>query len=101
MSLTDILTIIIIIFVLFELIEHGLFPLVWTIIVRNRKPLTGIESMVGKEVKVVTWQDTNGMVFINGELWKAASDDLLLPGDKATIEKIDGLLIRVKHRKDD
>jgi membrane-bound serine protease (ClpP class) len=101
LSLTDILTIIIIIFVLFELIEHALFPLVWSIIVRNRKPLTGIESMVGKEVKVVTWQDTKGMVFINGELWKAVSDDLLLPGDKATIEKIDGLLLMVKHCNDD
>ena len=101
MSLTDILTIIIIIFVLFELIEHVIFPLVWSIIVRNRKPLSGIESMVGKEAKVVKWQEANGMVFINGELWKATSDDPLLPGDKATIEKVDGLLLKVNHRKDD
>lgn len=101
MSLTDILTIILIIFVLFELIEHVLFPLVWSIIVRNKKPLTGIESMVGKEAKVVKWQDTNGMVFINGELWKATSDYPLLPGDKATIEKVDGLLLRVNPHKDD
>ncbi len=101
MSLTNILTIIIIIFVLFELIEHVIFPIVWSIIVRNRKPLSGSESMVGKEAKVVKWQDTKGMVFINGELWKATSDDPLLPGDKVTIEKVDGLLLRVNHRKDD
>lgn len=95
MSVTDILTIIIIIFVIFELVEHVLFPLVWSIIVRNRKPLIGIESMVGKEVKVEKWQDKDGMVIINGELWKATSDDPLLPGDNATIEKVDGLLLRV------
>jgi membrane-bound serine protease (ClpP class) len=87
--------------VLFELIEHVIFPIVWSIIVRNRKPLTGIESMVGKEAKVVKWKDANGMVFINGELWKATSDDPLLPGDEATIDKVDGLLLKVNHRKDD
>ena len=56
--------------------------------------------MVGKEVKVEKWQGTNGIVFINGELWKATSDGLLLPGDKAIIEKVDGLLLRVKPRND-
>ena len=99
LSLTNILTIVIIIFVLFELIEHVIFPIVWSIIVRKRKPLSGIESMVGQEVKVVKWQDTKGMVFIKGELWKATSDDPLLPGDYATIEKVDGLLLSVNPRK--
>ena len=98
MSLTGILTLIIIIFVLYELIEHIVFPLVWSIIVRNRKPLIGIESMVGKEVKVEKWQGKNGVVFINGELWKATSDAPLLPGDKAIIDKVDGLLLSVKAR---
>ena len=101
MSLTDILTIIIIIVVLFELIEHVIYPLVWSIVVRNRKPLIGIESMVGKEVKVEKWQGTNGIVCIYGELWKATSDGPLLSGDKAIIEKVDGLLLRVKPRNED
>lgn len=99
MNLVNILTIVVIIFVLFELIEHIIFPLVWTIIVRKRKPLTGSESMEGKEAKVVKWQDTEGMVFINGELWKATCDAPLLPGDMATIEKVDGLVLRVNLSK--
>jgi membrane-bound serine protease (ClpP class) len=95
------LTVIIILFVIFELIEHIVFPLVWYIIIRNRKPLVGIESMVGEEVKVEKWQGTKGIVFINGELWKATSDGPLLSGDKAIIDKVDGLLLRVKPRNDD
>jgi membrane-bound serine protease (ClpP class) len=57
--------------------------------------------MVGKEVKVEKWQGKDGIVFINGELWKATSDVPLLPGDKAMIEKVDGLLLIVKHRNHD
>jgi len=100
LSLTGILTIFVILFVLFELIEHIVFPLVWSIIVRNKKPLIGIESMVGKDSKVERWEGTNGIVFINGELWKATSDGPLLPGDKAIIEKVYGLLLSVKPRND-
>jgi membrane-bound serine protease (ClpP class) len=101
LSLANILTLVIIVFVLFELIEHLIFPIVWSIILGNKKPLIGIEGMVGKEVKVKKWQNTDGVVFIDGELWKATSNDLLLPGDKAIIEKVDGLLLHVKTRNDD
>ena len=101
LNLVSILTVIAIIVVLFELIEHIIFPLVWFILVRKRKPLSGIESMVGKEIEVKKWQDTNGMVFINGELWKATSDHQLLPGDKAIIEKVEGLMLRVRPCNDD
>jgi membrane protein implicated in regulation of membrane protease activity len=41
------------------------------------------------------------MVFINGELWKATSDHQLLPGDKAIIEKVEGLMLRVTPCNDD
>lgn len=101
MSITNILIILIVGFALFELIEHVIFPLVWYIIVRKRKPLVGIESMVGKEVKVKKWQKKSGLVFINGELWKANSNDQLLPGDKAIIEKVEGLVLTVRSYNDD
>jgi membrane-bound ClpP family serine protease len=101
LSITNILIILIVGFALFELIEHVIFPLVWYIIVRKRKPLVGIESMVGKEVKVKKWQKKSGLVFINGELWKANSNDQLLPGDKAIIEKVEGLVLTVRSYNDD
>ena len=101
MDLAYILTIIVTIVVLYELIEHLIFPLAWSIIMRNRKSLSGIESMIGKETEVKKWQDTKGMVFIKGELWKATSDHQLLPGDKAIIEKVDGLLLRITRCNED
>jgi len=96
LSISSIIIVLIVGFVLFELIEHVIFPLVWYIIVRNRKPLCGIESMVGKEVKVKKWQEKGGWVSINGELWKASCDVYLLPGDRAIIEKVEGLMLTVK-----
>jgi membrane-bound ClpP family serine protease len=56
--------------------------------------------MVGKEVKVKKWQGKNGIIYFNGGLWKATSSGPLLPGDKAIIEKVDGLLVSVKPRND-
>jgi membrane-bound serine protease (ClpP class) len=100
LDLADILTIIVTIVVLYELIEHLIFPLAWSIIMRNRKPLSGIESMIGKEIELKKWQDSKGMVFINGELWNATSDGPLLPGDKVIIEKVYGLLLSVKPRNE-
>jgi membrane protein implicated in regulation of membrane protease activity len=96
LSITNILIILIVGFALFELIEHVIFPLVWYFTNRKRKPLCGIESMVGKEVKVEKWQKKGGQVYINGELWKASSDAPLLPGDRAIIEKVEGLVLIVK-----
>ena len=96
MSITNIVIIIIVGVILFELVEHVIFPLVWYIIVRKRKPLCGIESMVGKEVRIQKWQKKSGWVYLNGELWRASGEDYLSPGDRAVIEKVEGLLLKVK-----
>lgn len=99
MSITNILIILLVGYALFELVEHVIFPLVWYFINRKKKPLCGIESMVGKEVKVEKWQKNGGWVNIYGELWKASSDAPLLPGDKAIIEKVEGLVLIVKKNE--
>ncbi len=90
-----ILTILVIGFVLFELIEHIFFPLAWSIVNRKRRSVCGAENMVGKVVEVKNWQRTEGRVFINGELWMAVSDVPLSPGDKAIVDKVEGLILRL------
>ena len=45
---------------------------------------------------VQKWQKKSGWVYLNGELWKASSDDHLLPGDRAIIEKVESLVLIVK-----
>lgn len=93
--ITNVLTILIAGIVLLELIEHILFPLVWSFIIRNRKSPCGIEGMPGKVAEVKDWRDGEGRVFFEGELWRAVSNAQFRPGDKAVIEKVAGLVLTV------
>jgi membrane-bound ClpP family serine protease len=96
-----ILTILIVGYILFELIEHVLFPLVWSFATRNRKSHCGKEGMLGKMVEVRSWQDGEGRVFVDGELWNAVSGDHLQPGDNAIVQKVDGLVLRIASSRSD
>ena len=87
-------------FVLFELVEHVVFPLFWFIKDRKRKSVCGVTGMLGKVGEIKQWQETEGQVFVNGELWRALSDVPLFTGDKAVVQNVDGLTLRVKPCKD-
>ena len=86
--------------VLFELVEHVVFPLFWFIKDRKRKSVCGVTGMLGKVGEIKQWQETEGKVFVNGELWRAVSDVPLLTGDNAVIQNVEGLTLRVKPCKD-
>ena len=83
-------------FVVFEFIEHVVFPLFWSIKNRKKRSICGVTGMLGKIGEVKQWQKTEGQVFVNGELWMAVSDVPLLMGDKAVIQNVEGLTLRVK-----
>ena len=72
--------------VLFELIEHVVFPLFWSIMGRKRKSVCGVTGMLGKVGEVKQWKKNEGNVFVNGELWQAVSEIPLLPGDRVVIQ---------------
>lgn len=91
----NILIILVVGYVLFELLEHVFFPLVWSFANRNRKSLCGNEAMPGKMVEVRTWQGGEGRVFVEGELWKAVSNDHLKPGDRAVVQRVEGMALMV------
>ena len=82
--------------ILFELIEHVVFPLFWFIKERKKKSVCGVAGMLGKVGEVKQWQKTEGQVFVNGELWQAVSDAPLLPGDRVVIQNVGGLTLGVK-----
>jgi membrane-bound ClpP family serine protease len=92
-----ILVAIILAVVAFEIIEHVLLPLVWVIVARKKRSVTGPEGLLGKTVEVKHWADEEGRVLVRGELWKAVSKDPLTEGDKAVVEKVDGLTLIVKR----
>lgn len=82
-------------YVIFEVIEHVLLPLLWSFGARKGKALCGKEAMLNKLVEVKSWQDGTGLVLVDGELWKATSEDPLQSGDRATIAMVDGLVLKV------
>ncbi len=83
-------------FVLFEIIEHVVVPLVGFLLGRKRRSISGVEGMVGKVVKVKQWNTTEGQVFVNGELWRANCGIPLVKGDKAIIHSVEGLTLKVE-----
>jgi membrane-bound serine protease (ClpP class) len=63
-------------------------------IAARRLPVyVGTHQLVGVEAEV----RNPGQVFVNGELWRAESDDgaMLVPGERVRIEAVDGLNLKV------
>ena len=83
-------------FIVFEFIEHVIFSLFWYIKNRKKRSICGLTGMLGKVAEVKQWQTSEGRVFVNGEMWRAVSDVPLLTGDKAVIQSVEGLTLRVK-----
>ena len=86
----------IIAFIVFEFLEHVVFPLIWFFKSRNKKSNFGVPGMIGKIVKVKRWGQTEGQVLINGECWKATCEIPLAVGSKAVVHDVEGLMLKLK-----
>ncbi len=84
---------------LFELIEHIVIPLFALILKKKRRPVTGDSGLIGEIAEVKEWNNTEGRVFVHGELWWATSEEPLSPGDKAEVQTVKGLTLKVKPHK--
>ncbi|MCJ7772976.1 MAG: hypothetical protein MUP22_07575 [Desulfobacterales bacterium] len=91
----SIIIILVIGYLLFEFIEHVVFPLIWSIKDRKKVSVCGVTGMLGKVGKITYWHESKGKIFVNGELWRAVSDYPLSAGDKAVIQNVDGLTVCV------
>jgi membrane-bound serine protease (ClpP class) len=100
MEIKNIIIILVIGFILFELIEHIAIPLIFSFKKRKRKSISGINGLLGEVVEVRQWKETEGQVVIKGELWEAISDVPLKEGEKAIIQNIEGLTLKVKPLND-
>jgi len=83
-------------FLVFEFIEHVVFPLIWFIKDRKKRSNYGVTGMIGKVVDIKRWDKTEGQVLINGELWNAVCEVSLPVGGKAVILDIEGLTLKLK-----
>ena len=87
---------VIIIFIAVELIEHIIFPIVWSIFKGRKRSTYGVMGMIGKVVEIRRWNKTEGQVLINGELWSAVCEVPLPVGGKALVQGIEGLTLKLK-----
>ena len=92
----NIIITVIVIIIAVELIEHIIFPIAWHFLKGRKKSKYGVSSMIGKVVEIRSWQNTEGQVLINGELWKAVCEVPLSTGGKAVVDGIEGLTLKLK-----
>lgn len=58
-------------------------------------PLTGAEGLALAEGVVKEWSGEDGWVLVDGELWRASSENALAPGDRVDVLRQDGLMLEV------
>ncbi len=60
-----------------------------------RKPLTGVQGLVGEIGVALTDIDNRGKVAIHGEYWNARADVRIPKGSKVRVASVEGLYIKV------
>jgi len=76
----------------------ALILLVLTALLRSRKRpiVTGGEALIGAEGEAVAWQDSEGRVRVQGELWQARAKAPLPTGARVKVVGRDGLVLLVE-----
>lgn len=64
----------------------------------KRPPVTGIEGLTGETGEAYTDidSDSDGKIFIHGEIWNARSEEAIMKGEKVKIVRTDGMMMVVK-----
>jgi len=94
--LQDLLITLVLAVIAFELIEHVLVPIFWFLLKGRKKSDYGIGEMKGKTVEIKCWGDKSGIVLFHAERWQAVSEKPMQPGEKAIVEAVSGLTLKVK-----
>ncbi|MBE9547069.1 MAG: nodulation protein NfeD [Proteobacteria bacterium] len=62
-----------------------------------RKPVTGLEGMIGEEGDAITVVNKDGKVFVKGEYWNAFSRKLVKKGERVRVVGVKGLKVEVEE----
>jgi membrane-bound ClpP family serine protease len=87
---------IILMYLLFEFFEHLIIPLAWLILKKKRKHVTGPLGLIGEVGEIREWSGAGGKIFVHGSNWAATSENDFIPGDKAEVLDIEGLVLKIK-----
>jgi membrane-bound serine protease (ClpP class) len=69
------------------------------VIAERRRARPSGEMLGGRTAVVRTWNGTGGEVFVDGALWRAATDgeDPFDPGDEVVVERVSGSILAVRR----
>jgi membrane-bound serine protease (ClpP class) len=67
----------------------------YAVLVQRKKPVSGLEGLVGVEGTAVEKIDPEGKVFVEGEYWNAESTEPINKGEKIKVVDVKGLLLKV------
>jgi membrane-bound serine protease (ClpP class) len=83
------------------LLTAGFFVLVVGMAWRahQKKPVTGVEALIGMAGIAKTEIDPRGSVLLQGELWEALSNEPIKKGEPVIVRGLDGLTLLVKRSK--
>lgn len=63
----------------------------------KRKPITGVEELIGlKGIAKTDIDSRGGMVVVHGELWQAVSDEKIKKDEEIVVEEVRGLTLKVR-----
>lgn len=66
--------------------------------IRKRKPVSGVEGMIGGTATTKTALDPKGQVIFGGEIWNAESNEKILEGEEVEIISVENLTLKVKKK---
>ena len=61
------------------------------------QPKVGAEALIGKRGKVITPLNPEGMIMVEGEYWKAMSQQPIEDGEEVEVVCAEGLMLKVKR----
>ena len=74
-----------------------LFALYLVIRSQNKKPVAGIEGLIGEVGEVKETIDPVGSIFVHGEIWTAESDERIEKGERIKVLEINHMRMKVKR----
>jgi len=79
-------------------VTAALFLLVLGLLLRSRKHpvVTGKEALLGAEGEALAWQQEEGRVRVQGEIWRARAAGPLAPGTRVKVVNREGLVLIVE-----
>lgn len=63
----------------------------------RKKPVSGIDGLVGETGMAETDIAPEGKIFTHGEYWEAFSDERIIKGEKVVVASVEGMRLKVKR----